>query len=139
MEASIPQDAPIYRGIIEPHEDTAKILKEFAPGSEHIMGPTSFTSSAEMGNQFADGTIKGSMSPRVPSVQAGWIIEIAPGARALDINAISTFPQGEVLAMGRFKVKSAIAPVEATDAHGHIVLEYLGIPELEKFPVKEAK
>lgn len=98
-----------YRGMTgRTAVDLAAALK---PGDDfQLLAPTSFTTDKDVGEQFAAGRAKGQARARKDDKPHGVVFEILPGARSLNVSALSPWDQKEVLTSGKFRVISVDIP-----------------------------
>jgi hypothetical protein len=98
--SSAPQSGRMYRGVVGWRFQVG--FKDLKEGDDFdIKGPSSFTVDEEIGLDFATGQAKGNKEKgaRYPT-----LIEIEPGAKGINVSAISPWDQKEVVTAGRFKV-----------------------------------
>lgn len=130
---SPPSPTPLYRGVTGHRAvEAAAALK---PGDDfQMIAPTSFTLDKTIGEQFSSGTAKGQGKAKDFTEQSV-VFEVAAGARALPVSAMSPWDQKEALTSGKFKVREVKV---GTTTHGHPQSVHVVLEQVEVFrPLQE--
>lgn len=128
-------DVSLYRGIKIRAADEAKMLEDYPVGSEmEIGGPISFTADDSIARKFAQGGNAGGAKVERKMAGNAWVMEIQPGAKSVDVNALSPYKQHEHLTQGKFEVVDIIPGKYDWEAEypgaqpGRIVLRQKEVP-----------
>jgi hypothetical protein len=96
-----PFPGPLFRGVRGDYYSRVKNLK---PGdSFELLGPSLFSAHYQIARYFRSG-VGGKRGRKQYRGGLSVMFEIAPGARALGVSALSPWDQKELLASGRFRV-----------------------------------
>lgn len=106
----------LYRGVFSRGDDPPPTLGKVGD-IIRIPGTTSFSADADVASGFRAGTIVGGgeHTPKGPNHETTFVVE--PGARGFRVDALSDFPQAEVITGGAFEI-TGVTVEEGTRTHG---------------------